>query len=98
MAESDQTQQSSEQDLSEGRLEDLETDELQPVIDPPSRLAGYNQSQHLEPDSSDELDHGSDNLPRPEIARGGNQTEAIDRQNQLEQAARASDEKTKTAN
>lgn len=94
MAQNDESQ-ASEQDLSEGKLEDLEADELQPIVDPPSRLAGYNQSQHLEPDSSDELDNGSDDLGRAEIASGGNQTDAVNRQNQLEQAAASgSDEKT----
>lgn len=88
-----------EQDLSAGKLEDLEPDELQPLPDPPSRLVGYNQSNRLEPDSSDEMDNGMEELPRPEIASGGNQTEAVNRQNELENAvAQAAENKTKTTN
>ena len=89
----------SEQDLSAGELVDLEPDELQPIVDPPSRLAGYNQSQHSEADGSDELDNGSDDLPRPEFASGGNQTEAINRQTEFEETiAKAFDDETKTTN
>lgn len=88
--------ENSEQDLSAGNLVDLEPDELQNVAEPASRLAGYNQNQHLEA-GDDALAHGEDESVKSEITGGGNQTEAVDRQTRLEQAA-ANENPTKTAN
>lgn len=99
MAESQKSNhqsENSEQDLSAGKLVDLEPDELQNVSEPASRLAGYNQNQHLET-GDDALQHGDDDSVKSAIAGGGNQTEAVNQQTALEQAT-ANENEVKTAN